>query len=230
MNKYKEAAELLFKRLFGIYGAEMVVRIATTCGYEIDASGNVFSVVNEEEAFERLSQKIETELGPIALIGCKIALMHFFSYHNEESVEIKQAEELRVTQVEENMDRGIGAANGKEDGDWIDVLTDCVLLIDSEHIIIGASGLVFKGHIPGRDSVIGKKLCDLFKKRSQDCTVTTQLDCPVKRSMKTMAPVELEMPVNGRQLKWRSFPFTGMTKSSEKALVYIHEVTAGLAC
>lgn len=42
MNKYKEAAELLFKRLFGIYGAEKVMRIATTCGYEIDASGMWF--------------------------------------------------------------------------------------------------------------------------------------------------------------------------------------------
>lgn len=76
---YKDAAELLLKRQFGIYGPERIKPIAKASGFAIDDSGNILSVGNEEEAFKNFWGRIRTDLGPVAVIGSKIALMRFFS-------------------------------------------------------------------------------------------------------------------------------------------------------
>lgn len=240
MKKYKEAAEMLLKRLLGIYGAERVELIAASCGYKLDASGKVISVVDEEKAFELLERKVETELGPIAVIGTKIALRQFLA--QEERAEIEHAEALREIQlmevtevmeaedVNENMNRGFGVASAKGGGDFRQVLADCMLTLDSEYRIIEATGPAFKEHIPPRAPVIGRKVCDLFTKPFQACIGIMQPVCPVKESIDTMSNLELEMPVNGRLLKWSFFPYLGMERGSERVMLHISDVTPEGLC
>lgn len=79
MGKFREAAAVLFKREFGIYGIEKIMHIAEESGYKLDSYGNVLHVEDEKEAFDRLCGNIELELGPIAVIGSKTALMRFFA-------------------------------------------------------------------------------------------------------------------------------------------------------
>lgn len=78
MGFYKDAAELLIKRQFGIYGPERVKPLAKQSGYAIDNSGNVLSVGDEEKAFRALWDKTVSALGPVARIGSKVTLMRFF--------------------------------------------------------------------------------------------------------------------------------------------------------
>lgn len=78
MGIYKEAAEVLIKRQFGIYGPERVKPIATASGYAIDNSGNILSVGDEEKALRNFWERVGTELGIIATTGSKLALTWFF--------------------------------------------------------------------------------------------------------------------------------------------------------
>lgn len=78
MGIYKEAAEILIKRQFGIYGPERVKPIAVTSGYAIDNSGNILSVGDEEKALRNFWERVGTELGIIAVTGSKLALTWFF--------------------------------------------------------------------------------------------------------------------------------------------------------
>ncbi|MEK6672933.1 MAG: hypothetical protein AABY42_05565 [Nitrospirota bacterium] len=87
MGIYKNAAELLIKRQFGIYGPERIKLVAKTSGYAIDNSGNILAVGNEEEAFRNFWERIKTDLGPVAVIGSKVTLMRFFSQAGSEMPE-----------------------------------------------------------------------------------------------------------------------------------------------
>lgn len=87
MGIYKNAAELLIKRQFGIYGPERIKPVARTSGYAIDNSGNILAVGNEEEAFRNFWERIKTDLGPVAVIGSKVTLMRFFSQAGSEMPE-----------------------------------------------------------------------------------------------------------------------------------------------
>lgn len=79
MELYKNAAELLLKRLYGIYGTERINNLAKTCSIEADSSGNIVSVIAyEEQTLKCLWDMVKTELGPIAIIGSKVTLMGFF--------------------------------------------------------------------------------------------------------------------------------------------------------
>lgn len=78
MGMYKEAAEVLIKRQFGIYGPERIKKIAAASGYGIDNSGNIFSAEDEEGALKNLWYAIGTELGAIAITGSRLALLWFF--------------------------------------------------------------------------------------------------------------------------------------------------------
>ena len=78
MGIYKEAAEVLIKRQFGIYGPERVKTIAKVSGYAIDNSGNILSVGDEEKALRNFWYRIGEELGSIAITGSKLALTWFF--------------------------------------------------------------------------------------------------------------------------------------------------------
>lgn len=85
MGMYKEAAELLFKRQCWTYGVEKIMCLAKDSGYVIDSSGEVLSVKNEEEAFNKLCSKIETELGPAAVLGSKVVLLRFLSQKKDKA-------------------------------------------------------------------------------------------------------------------------------------------------
>lgn len=84
MGIYRDAAELLLKRQYGIYGPERVKAIARASGYAVDNSGNILSVGDEEQAFMNFWKGVKTELGPVAVIGSKVTLMRFFSQYGEE--------------------------------------------------------------------------------------------------------------------------------------------------
>lgn len=79
MEIYKSAAELLIKRLYGIYGIEKTNNLAKECSIEANSSGDIISVISDEEqALRCLWEKIKTEFGSIAIIGSKVTLMGFF--------------------------------------------------------------------------------------------------------------------------------------------------------
>lgn len=85
MGMYREAAELLFKKQFGTYGVEKIMCLAKDSGYVIDSSGNVLSVKDEEEAFNKLCSKVETKLGPVAVLGSKVVLLRFLSQKTDKA-------------------------------------------------------------------------------------------------------------------------------------------------
>lgn len=79
MEIYKNAAELLLKRLYGIYGTERTNLLAKACSIEADNSGNIVSAIaDEEQALKCLWEQVKTEFGSIAIIGSKITLMGYF--------------------------------------------------------------------------------------------------------------------------------------------------------
>lgn len=84
MGLYRDAAEILIKRQFGIYGPERVKPLAKASGYAIDSSGNILSVGDEEKAFKGFWKKVSEDLGPVAVIGSRVTLMRFFSQNGEE--------------------------------------------------------------------------------------------------------------------------------------------------
>lgn len=85
MEMYKTAAELLLKRLYGIYGTEKTNALAKECRIEADSSGNIMSVLSDEEqALRCLWENVKTEFGPIAIIGSKVTMMGFFLHSGKE--------------------------------------------------------------------------------------------------------------------------------------------------
>lgn len=85
MEIYKNAAELLLKRLYGIYGVEKTNLLAKSCSLEADSSGNIVSgITDEEQVLRCLWEKIKSEFGPIAIIGSRVTLMGFFLHARKE--------------------------------------------------------------------------------------------------------------------------------------------------
>lgn len=78
MGIYKDVAEAMIKRQFGIYGTEKIQSIANASGYILDDSGNITGVEDEEGAFKKFWESIKIQLGPVAIIGSKVTLMSLF--------------------------------------------------------------------------------------------------------------------------------------------------------
>lgn len=75
MGMYREAAEIVLRRQVGIYGLVNATHVANLSGYEIDSSGLIISVEDEDKAFNRLVENTEKYLGSLAAINCRTALM-----------------------------------------------------------------------------------------------------------------------------------------------------------
>lgn len=78
MGIYRDAAEIMMRRQFGIYGTEKVKSIATASDYTLDDSGNISGVEDEEEAFKKFWENVKVQLGPVAVIGSKVTLLSLF--------------------------------------------------------------------------------------------------------------------------------------------------------
>lgn len=78
MGIYRDAAEVMMRRQFGIYGPDKIKAIAHSSGYALDDSGNITAVEDEEEAFKRFWESIKLQLGPVAVIGSKVTLLSLF--------------------------------------------------------------------------------------------------------------------------------------------------------
>lgn len=78
MGIYREAAEAMMRRQFGIYGTEKVRSLANSSGYTLDDSGNISTVEDEEEAFKKFWESVKVQLGPVAVIGSKVTLLSLF--------------------------------------------------------------------------------------------------------------------------------------------------------
>lgn len=243
MGEYKDAAEILFKRQFGVYGIEKIISLANKSGWEIDSSGNVLSVDNEKEAFARLCANVETELGPIAVIGSKLALMrHFAKSGNKNTGAVENIIGTEHTTLkgltpvstlnkhwDSKNDTNAATADKQPLRDEVIAVTkhfksDYVLLTDFELKVIEANGNFMERH---KDTlIIGKTLCQIFDITSPGtCPAEDCVNCPVKRSITTMSPVEMEMAVNGRMQHWRSLPFISRDSVTSKALVHIKDLS-----
>lgn len=95
----KAAAEISFKRNFVIYGVEKVRRIAMLHGYKVGADGNVLAVENEEAAFYSLLNTVARELGPLAALSCKTALMRISSQETKDVMQQLADESWKINAV-----------------------------------------------------------------------------------------------------------------------------------
>lgn len=97
-----------------------------------------------------------------------------------------------------------------------------VLLIDFDlRVIEDQRNFSKRPETPGD----AKTLCQIFAITPQEgCPAETCVNCPVKRSIRTMTPVEVEMRVNGRLQHWHSFPFISKGSIPDKALVHIKDL------
>jgi hypothetical protein len=77
MGIYRDAAQIVIKRQVNIYGFERVKPVAKSSGYDVDTTGNILSVSDEEKSLLKFWERIRIEM-PIAVMGCRITLMHFF--------------------------------------------------------------------------------------------------------------------------------------------------------
>lgn len=101
---------------------------------------------------------------------------------------------------------------------------DYVLVTDADLKVIEANGQFMERH---KDVlIIGRTLCQIFDITALGaCPAETCVNCPVKRSLRTMAPVEVEMRVKGRLQQWRAFPFMSKGSFQNKALVHIKDLS-----
>lgn len=84
MGIYRDAAETMMRRQFGIYGTEKIKSIASSSGYTLDDSGNIIAVEGEEEAFKKFWESVKIQLGPVAVIGSKVTLLSLFMKSGKE--------------------------------------------------------------------------------------------------------------------------------------------------
>lgn len=77
MGIYRDAAQIVIKRQVNIYGVERVKPVAKASGYDVDKTGNILSVSDEEKSLLKFWERMRIEM-PIAVMGCRIILMHFF--------------------------------------------------------------------------------------------------------------------------------------------------------
>lgn len=75
MGIHREAAEMVLRRQVGIYGIANATHVANLSGYEIDSSGLIISIEDEDKAFNRLVENTEKYLGSLAAINCRTAFM-----------------------------------------------------------------------------------------------------------------------------------------------------------
>lgn len=103
---------------------------------------------------------------------------------------------------------------------------DYVLVADSNLKIIGADEYLLEGIWPEDNPATGLTLCQLLKVQSTGCCPAGDCgNCPVKRSIDTMANIEVQMAVNGNLQKWSSFPLINKNALIDKALVHIKNMT-----
>lgn len=84
MGIYRDAAEALMRRQFGIYGPEKIRSIVSASGYALDDSGNITAVEDEEEALRNFWENVRVQLGPVAIIGSKVTLLSLFMKSGKE--------------------------------------------------------------------------------------------------------------------------------------------------
>lgn len=239
MGIYREAADALFKRQVGIYGLYKMMHIANASGYELDRSGNLISVKSEKSALDMLLYNLERELGPIAVIGIKVALMRFFA--KKECMEPKAEEYLGETslysdrlrhyigdQKSKNKSKNMSYSKAKaETGAYNpgSVYNDHIFMLDSELRILDVSGYFLKEYRSISGPVIGRTICELGLCAST-CSTGSEAkegDCPVTKALNNMSPDELRILVDGKLQQWRVFPFVTGDVASKKALVHIME-------
>lgn len=79
MGIYSEAAEVVFSSQSNIYGPAKISDIAHSSGWTVNNALKIVAVENEEASLSNLLQKIEIDLGRIAVIASKLALIRFIS-------------------------------------------------------------------------------------------------------------------------------------------------------
>lgn len=79
MGIYSEAADVVFNSQSNIYGQVKISDIARSSGWKVNDALKLVAVENEEVSFSSLLRNIEGELGRIAVIASKLALIRFIS-------------------------------------------------------------------------------------------------------------------------------------------------------
>lgn len=107
MWMYREAAVDSFKRQISIYGIGKVSSIALASGYRLDSNGNIVSVENEEEAFKSLCGSVERELGPLAALSCRTALIKASSRETSEFMAHIAGESLNIVSAVSDINKSL---------------------------------------------------------------------------------------------------------------------------
>ncbi|MBI5492748.1 MAG: response regulator [Deltaproteobacteria bacterium] len=98
-----------------------------------------------------------------------------------------------------------------------DSIRDYILLVDLEGRVLEANRQFIES-FGQRGTVAGQKVYNLLG-------METVRDCPIKRSIGTMLPVEAEMVTpGGKVLAWHAYPFIDGSESN-RAVVYIRDIT-----
>jgi signal transduction histidine kinase len=125
-----------------------------------------------------------------------------------------------------------------------DTIRDYILLIDKDLTVLEANRCFMEGMKLSESYVIGRTLCHCFgiKDSLQECPAKAapgseadyavagikadaQGYCPVKRSIGSKTPVEMEMTVEGRIFQWHSFPLNAEDGGADMAVVYIKDIS-----
>ncbi|GAB4413229.1 MAG: hypothetical protein OHK0032_09290 [Thermodesulfovibrionales bacterium] len=155
-----------------------------------------------------------------------------------EDMEKKNAELLEANRIIKDEEEELKRAKGKLRLIY-DTIRDYILLTDKDLTVLEANRCFIEDMRLEESRVIGRVLCHIFgiEDSSKECpaeaayrrmdyaTAVSGDFCPVKRAIRDMSPVEMELKIGEKIYQWRSFPYRGEAEGNEMAVVYIKDIT-----
>lgn len=87
---YSEAAETVLDSQSKIYGVIKMASIAQACGWRVNDALKIVEAENKVDSFSRLLSNIEAELGGVAVVASKLAVIRFISEKERRGLKLEK--------------------------------------------------------------------------------------------------------------------------------------------
>lgn len=183
---------------------------------EIERKNSEFSALNEElkktnEELEVAYEETQSQTEELHAINEELKLLN-------EDLDRKNAELKRANQMISREEEEVKRAKDKLRLIY-DSIRDYIILVDYDYDILEVNRHFTETFKVPEALAIGKNIYSMFG-------IDPPRDCPIKRSIEAMVPVEVEVTSPaGKVLRWHSYPLIDEHEGPRMAVIYVKDIT-----